>query len=156
MNAEIAVQEKQKILEIKKFETNKTKQEKNFELDFENVQNQMRIEQEKIELQKLLNQNLILSSEAKSKSMELELKPFKELPSDLLEIFLQSGMNTKQIISKAFLNLAKGSNKIGNLNISPELLNSLLSTTQNFHKICKTLSNQWIINFLNFIQKKKN
>ncbi|MFN3605127.1 MAG: SPFH domain-containing protein [Leptonema sp. (in: bacteria)] len=130
MNAEIAIQEKQKILELKKFETNKTKLEKSFELNLVDIQNQKHIEQEKIEIQKLVNEKLILYSEAKSKSLELELKPLKELSPKLLDIFLQSGMNTKQLIGKAFLNLAKGSSKIGNLNISPELLNALLVTEQ--------------------------
>jgi hypothetical protein len=39
-------------------------------------------------------------------------------------------MNSQQIVSRAMRDLAKNAQKIGNLNISPDLLNSLLEKEQ--------------------------
>ncbi len=126
LNAQISMEEKQKQLKEKQFETSALSQKKDFELKLEGVKNDLKLEEESIKLIELKNQNIVLRSEAKSKALELELKPLKDLPPEILEILLQSNFDTNQLISKAFLNLAKGENKIQNLNITPELLTYLL------------------------------
>jgi hypothetical protein len=129
INAEIALEEKNKELTKKKFETSQLSQLKNFELNLDKLKNDIEIEQLQSKLIEIQNKNFLAKSEAKSRALELELKPIKELPSDILEVMIQNNLDSKQLISKAFLNLAKGHSKIGNLNISPELLSLLLENT---------------------------
>ena len=126
LNAQISIEEKQKQLKEKQYETFALSQRKDFELNLERVKNNLKIEDENLKLVEIKNKNILLRSEAKSKALELELKPLKELTPELLEVLLQSNLDANQIISKAFLNLAKGEHKIQNLNITPELLTNLL------------------------------
>lgn len=53
---------------------------------------------------------------------------------DILLAILLSGMDSKTLIAKAFNSLAENTDKIGNLNISPDLLETLTpvgATTRN-------------------------
>ena len=49
-----------------------------------------------------------------------------ELRPELLEVLATNQMNARRLVSRAFGDLARGAEKIGRLNISPDLLNSLL------------------------------
>lgn len=51
---------------------------------------------------------------------------YKEMDPTILEVLAMSGLDAKTVIAKAFLGLGERAEKIGSLNISPELLSSLL------------------------------
>jgi hypothetical protein len=48
------------------------------------------------------------------------------VPADVLKALAMSKMAPEQLIAQSFENLTKEGNKVGNLNISPELLQSLI------------------------------
>lgn len=65
---------------------------------------------------------------------EVVLKAMEAVDKDILLAILLSGMDSKTLIAKAFNSLAENTDKIGNLNISPDLLETLTSvgvTTRN-------------------------
>ncbi|RGY82374.1 hypothetical protein [Dorea sp. AM58-8] len=65
---------------------------------------------------------------------EVMLKAMESVDKDVLLSILLSGMDSKTLIAKAFNSLAENTDKIGNLNISPDLLETLTSvgvTTRN-------------------------
>ena len=54
------------------------------------------------------------------------LKVFAHIDKDVLTALLLSGMDSGKMIAKAFGDLAANSEKIGNLNITPDLLDTLV------------------------------
>jgi hypothetical protein len=68
-------------------------------------------------------------SESRAAALEAILEPIKTVDWRTL-IAVNSGMDSKLMISLAFQQLAENAEKIGQLNISPELLTTLLRPAQ--------------------------
>lgn len=64
-------------------------------------------------------------AEAKAYANEVILKAFESVDKEILLAILLSGMDSKTLIAKAFGDLAENAGKIGSLNISPDLLETL-------------------------------
>ncbi|MCD1126630.1 hypothetical protein LPW36_11590 [Jinshanibacter sp. LJY008] len=58
--------------------------------------------------------------------IEKRMKMYESVGPEILKALAMSNMRPEQLIAQVFENLAQGENKVGNLNISPELLNSLI------------------------------
>ncbi|MEO1451177.1 MAG: membrane protease subunit, stomatin/prohibitin, partial [Bacteroidota bacterium] len=129
LNTEIAVEEKQKQIAEKKMESDVLKAENQRKLREMKVQADISIEtqrQEWIE-QKTVNDEKL--AESKGNMLEATLKPYKELDWKILTA-LSSSNDPKSNIALAFRQLAENADKIGNLNISPDLLDSILGNNQ--------------------------
>ena len=126
MNIEIAVQEKQRQLEEASMNTELELESKRAELEKMKLQASIDLEEQKKKLIQSEASNLIESSRAKGEAMKLELAAFAGLSQELIEALTANQLNSSQIISRAMRDMAKNAEKIGNLNISPELLNSLM------------------------------
>ena len=103
------------------------------------------IEQERIVKENELNTEIKVAEKEHENQMELETKVTKEradskayanevvlkamgsVDKEILLAILLSGMDSKTLIAKAFNSLAENTDKIGNLNISPDLLETLTS-----------------------------
>lgn len=66
-------------------------------------------------------------ADARAYANEVVLKAMEAVDKDILLAILLSGMDSKTLIAKAFNSLAEDTDKIGNLNISPDLLETLTS-----------------------------
>lgn len=66
-------------------------------------------------------------ADARAYANEVVLKAMEAVNKDILFAILLSGMDSKTLIAKAFNSLAENTDKIGNLNISPDLLETLTS-----------------------------
>jgi regulator of protease activity HflC (stomatin/prohibitin superfamily) len=126
LNTEIAVEEKQKQIAEKKMESmvqqsdNERKlREMQLEADI-SVENQRKLFLE----QKTANDKI--EAETQGYVLEATLKPYKEMDWKILTA-LSNNSDPRFNIALAFRELAENADKIGNLNISPDLLNSLLS-----------------------------
>jgi hypothetical protein len=126
MNAEISVQEKQKLVEEAKMLTSQSIEQKKNEIDKEKLQAEINLEESRKSLVNLQSENLINQSKARSESIRLELSALETLKPELLEVLASNQMDTRKVISNAIKEMAKNAAKIGNLNISPELLNILM------------------------------
>lgn len=67
-------------------------------------------------------------ADARAYANEVVLKVMEAVDKDILLAILLSGMDSKTLIAKAFNSLAENTDKIGNLNISPDLLETLTSS----------------------------
>lgn len=131
MNAEIAVQEKQRIIEETKMESVRSIERKRKEVENEKLDADIQLEKKRNEFVKNSNQNIIEQAKAKTEAMRLELEPLKQLSPELVEALLLGQLDSGRIVARAMKDLSKNAEKIGNLNISPDLLQSLIPNLTN-------------------------
>lgn len=131
LNTEIAVEEKQKQIAEKKMESDVQKAENDRKLREMNLEADIAIENQRKQLieQKTLNDRI--EAETQGYVLETTLKPYKEFDWKLLTA-LNNNTDSKFNISLAFRELAENAEKIGNLNISPDLLDTLLKEQEEY------------------------
>ncbi|PJZ71224.1 band 7 protein [Leptospira perolatii] len=127
MNAEIAVQEKQKLVEEARMDAVQAVEKKKIEIDNQKLTSQIEQEKKRKELVESQAKNLLEYSKARGQAAKEELSALKDLSPEIVEILASGQMDTSKIISKAIRDLARNAEKIGNLNLSPELMTLLMA-----------------------------
>ena len=125
LNTEIKVAEKQKEKKEKEMETKRLVQEKQAELDARKLENDIRLEEENRKLVDLQTENEKKKSDAKAYDSEVLLKTFAGIDTEIVKALAASGMDSKTLIAKAFVEIGDKADKIGTLNVSPDLLETL-------------------------------
>lgn len=126
LNTEIAVEEKKKQIDEKKMEAEMQKAENDRKLREMKVQADIAVENQRKLLIEQKNANEMKEADAKGYVMETTLKPYKEMDWKLITA-LHNNSDPKFSVALAFRQLAENADKIGTLNITPELLNSILN-----------------------------
>lgn len=129
LNTEIAIEEKQKQIAEKKMESDVQKAENDRKLRQMNLEADIAIENQRKQLIEQKTTNDKSEAETQGYVLETTLKPYKDFDWKLLTA-LNNNNDPKFNISLAFRELAENASKIGNLNISPELLDSLLKESK--------------------------
>ncbi|PJZ78288.1 SPFH domain-containing protein [Leptospira neocaledonica] len=127
MNAEIAVQEKQKLVEEAKMDSVQAVERKRAEIESLKLSSQIDLEKKKKDLVEFQTKNLLEFSKARGQASKEELSALKDLSPEILEVLATGNMDSSKLISKAIRDLAKNASKIGNLNLSPELMTLLIN-----------------------------
>ena len=125
LNTEIKVAEKEKEKQEKEMETKRMMQEKQAELDARKVANDVSLEEEKQKLVDLQTENERKKSDAKAYDSEVLLRTFAGVDAEIIKALAVSGMDSKSLIAKAFVEIGDKADKIGVLNVSPDLLETL-------------------------------
>jgi regulator of protease activity HflC (stomatin/prohibitin superfamily) len=128
LNTEIAIEEKQKQIAEKQMETEVVKQENAQELKEMEMKSSITLEEQKRKLIDLKVQNERKEADANEYVLAASLRPYKELDWKTLMAINSKGMEAKDNIALAFRELAENADKIGSINISPELLNAIMTT----------------------------
>ncbi len=126
LNTEIAIEEKNKQIAEKQAETEVQKAESDLKLREMKVQADIAIENQRKVLLEQKTANERKEADAQGYVLETTLKPYKEFDWKILTA-LNNNPDPKFNISLAFRELAENAGKIGNLNISPDLLDNLLN-----------------------------
>jgi hypothetical protein len=126
LNTEIAVEEKKKQIDEKKMEAEIQKAENDRKLREMKVQADIAVENQRKQLLEQKTANERKEAETQGYKIETTLKPYKDIDWKILTA-LNGNSDPKSNISIAFRELAQNAGKIGTLNISPELLESLLN-----------------------------
>ncbi len=126
LNTEIAVEEKNKQIAEKQAETEIQKAESDKKLREMKVMADISIEDQRKLLLEQQTANDRIEAEAQGYVLETTLKPYKGLDWKILTA-LKNSDDPRHNISLAFRELAENAGKIGTLNISPELLETLLN-----------------------------
>ena len=113
-------------VEEAKMLTQQSIEQKKNQIEEEKLLAKVSLEDKKKDLVKLQSENTISYAKARAESMRMELESINSLQPELLEILAANQMDSSKIISRALRDIAKNAEKIGNLNISPELLTSLI------------------------------
>ncbi len=125
LNTEIAVEEKQKQIAEKQTETEIQKADSTRKLREMKVQADISVENQRKLLIEQKTANERKEAETQGYVLEATLKPYKEMDWKILTA-LNNNIDAGFNISLAFRELAENAGKIGTLNISPELLDTLL------------------------------
>jgi len=126
LNTEIAVEEKKKQIDEKKMEAEVQKAENDRRLREMKVDADIAVEKQRELLIEQKTANERKEAETQGFVIETTLKPYKEMDWKTLTA-LQNHADPRFNVALAFRELAENANKIGNLNISPELLESLIA-----------------------------
>ncbi len=125
LSTEIAVEEKQKQIEEKRMETEVQQEENNRILREMKIAADISVESQRKQLIGQKTENDRKEAETQGYILETSLKPYKEIDWKVLSA-LTGKQDAKNNIALAFRELAENAGKIGNLNISPDLLDTLL------------------------------
>lgn len=125
LNTEIKVAQKEKEKREKEMETKRMIQQKQAEMDEIEMQDKIKLEEEKQKLVDLEIANEKKKSDAKAYDSEALLKTFMSIDPEIVKALVESNMDSKALIAKAFAGIGDNADKIGTLNISPDLLDTL-------------------------------
>lgn len=126
LNTEIAVEEKKKQIDEKKMEADIQKANNERVLRELKVQADIAVEDQRRQLIEQKSANDRKEAAAQGFVLETTLKPYRDMDWRILTA-LNNNVDPKFNIALAFRQLADNADKIGTLNISPDLLESLVS-----------------------------
>ncbi|MCJ8288931.1 MAG: membrane protease subunit, stomatin/prohibitin [Crocinitomicaceae bacterium] len=126
LNTEIAVEEKQKQIAEKKMESNVQNADNQRKLREMKLEADISVENQRKALIEQRTENDKKEAETKGYVLETTLKPYREMDWKTITA-LNNNSDPRFNISLAFRELADNAEKIGNLNISPDLLSSILT-----------------------------
>ncbi|MDX5420539.1 MAG: membrane protease subunit, stomatin/prohibitin [Hymenobacteraceae bacterium] len=133
LNTEIAVEEKQKQIAEKKMESDIQRAENDRKLREMKLEADIAVENQRKLLIEQKTMNDKKEAETQGYVIDTTLKPYKDIDWKTLTA-LNNNPDPKFNIALAFRQLAENADKIGNLNISPELLDSILNNKKESRK----------------------
>ena len=126
MNTEIAVENKKRQIRETQMEAERVIQEKQHALTQADMQADVVLEEKKKEFVALSVQNAKAEADAKAYAISTSMEALGKTDARVLQALASVGMKPEQLIAVAFQSLADRADKIGQLNVSPDLLRELL------------------------------
>ncbi|MGM9536163.1 MAG: SPFH domain-containing protein [Intestinibacter sp.] len=126
LNTEIAIEEKRKQIQESQLESKRLKMEKENKMKDEELGYQTKLEEKRKEFIKLSVENAREESDSKAYQFAAMMKVFNEMDPNVIQALATINMEPEKLIAGAFQQLANKADKIGELNISPDLLQSLI------------------------------
>jgi regulator of protease activity HflC (stomatin/prohibitin superfamily) len=127
LNTEIAVKEKEKQIAEKKHETQILEAQNERKLREMKIKADIAIEEENKNLIKLKSENEKKLADIEKYKLEATLKPYQQMDWKTIMAINPNGADAKLNIAVAFRELAENAQKINNLNVTPDLLDSIIS-----------------------------
>lgn len=127
LNTEIAVENKKRQIKETQMEAEKSVQQKKHELSQAEMTAKIALEQKNKELVAISTSNAREEADAKAYAIAAVMKAFSQIDPKSLQALTSVGMQPGQLVALAFKELAENTDKIGQLNISPDLLRELLA-----------------------------
>jgi regulator of protease activity HflC (stomatin/prohibitin superfamily) len=127
LNTEIAVENKKRQIKEAQMEAEKSVQQKKRELREAEMATKITLEEKNKELVALAGENAREQADAKAYGIAAVMKALAETDPKVLQALTNVGMEPGQLVALAFKELAESAEKIGQLNISPDLLRELMA-----------------------------
>lgn len=127
LNTEIAVENKKRQIKEAQMEAEKSVQQKKRELREAEMATKITLEEKNKELVALAGENAREEADAKAYGIAAVMKALAATDPKVLQALTNVGMEPGQLVALAFKELAESAEKIGQLNISPDLLRELLA-----------------------------
>jgi len=126
LNTEIAIENKKREIRETQMDAERIVQEKQRVLNEEKMAEKIALEERNKELVSLAVENMKNEADAKAYSISVAMKAVAEINPKIVQALTSVTMEPAQIIAMAFQELAGSADKIGQLNISPDMLQELL------------------------------
>src|SRR5882724_1886585 len=127
VNTEIAVENKKRQIRETQMEAERSVQEKKHIQQKEALEAGIGLEDRRKNLVALAADNAKAEADARAYGVETTMKALGSADAKILQALASTGMKPEQLIAFAFQELAGRADKIGQLNISPDLLRELLT-----------------------------
>lgn len=131
LNTENAVELKKRQIRETKMDADRAVQEKQRLLQEAEMAASVALEEKKKELVELTALNARAEADARAYGVEATMKALGTGDARILTALANAGMNPEQLIAVAFQEIAGKADKIGQLNISPDLLRELMGKREN-------------------------
>ncbi len=118
--------EQERVIRENELNTDLAVEAKQRQLEEEKLAGDIALEESRKEFVTLEAANTKTRAEAQAFAIEATLKPFTALDPKALNILAARQIDPRQMVAMAFQDIAANAEKVGNLNISPDLLDSLL------------------------------
>ena len=125
LNTELAVEQKQREIEEEKLKAERSLQEQMREMEKDALEADISQETKRQELVALATENSRKEADAKAYEIAANMEALSKVDAQVLEALTMGNLQPQQLIAQAFRELAGGTEKIGQLNISPDLLQQL-------------------------------
>lgn len=125
-NTEIAVENKKRQVKETQLDAQRAVQQKQNGLKEEQLQFETALEEQKKELIGLSVENLRAQADAKAYELSAVMKSLQGIDANVIQSLASIGMQPNKLIALAFMGLAENADKIGQLNISPDLLSEIM------------------------------
>jgi len=126
LNTEIAVENKKRQIKEAQMDADRSVREKRRQIEQEEMTGQISIEERKRELVELATSNARQEADAKAYGIDAMMKAFAVSDAKVLQALASVGMQPSQLLALAFRDLADNATKIGQLNVSPDLLREIM------------------------------
>ena len=133
LNTEIAVENKKRQIREAQMEAERAVQEKENLVRKEALEANIGLEDRRKQLVAAAAENARAEADARAYGVSSTMKALGTADAKILQALASTSMSPEQLIAFAFQELAGKAEKIGQLNISPDLLRELLTTTH-LHK----------------------
>jgi hypothetical protein len=127
LNTDIAVENKKRQIRETQMEANRAVQEKENLLKKEALEANIGLEDRRKDLVAVTAENAKAEADARAYGVSSTMKALSTADAKILQALASTGMKPEQLIAFAFQELAGKADKIGQLNISPDLLRELLA-----------------------------
>jgi len=127
LNTEIAVEKKKRQIRETQMEAERAVQEKQHLLEKEALEANIGLEDRRKQFVALSAENARAEADARAYGVASTMKALGTADARILQALASTGMKPEQLIAFAFQELAGKADKIGQLNISPDLLRELMS-----------------------------
>jgi len=128
LNTEIAVENKKRQIRETQMDAERAVQEKQHQLAQAEMAAQVGIESQRKELVTTAATNSRAESDARAYGVSATMQALSNVDARVLQSLASVGMKPEQLIAMAFQELAGKADKIGQLNISPDLMRELLKS----------------------------
>lgn len=127
LNTEIAVENKKRQIREAQMDAERAVQEKQHQLRDAEMEANIALEEKNKQLVTLSTENSKAEADAKAYGVGATMKALEGVDAKVLQALASVGMQPDQLVALAFQGLAERADKIGQLNISPDLLRELLT-----------------------------
>lgn len=127
LNTEIAVENKKRQIKETQMEAEKSVQQKKYEIREAEMTARIALEEQNKKLVELSTANAREEADTKAYSVYALMKAVSGTDPKIVQALAATRMEPGQLVASAFKDLAESAEKIGQFNVSPELLRELLS-----------------------------
>ena len=126
LNTEIAVEQKNRQIRETKLETERLALQKELAMKEERINFEIQQEQRNCELVDLKARNEKIEADTRAYALREVMKVYEDMDVETLKALANGGLDSGRLMALAFQGLAARAEKIGSLNITPDLLAAMM------------------------------